>query len=184
MTRVPIESIEPSVPANSSDRSIRIRTYEERDSAPTLAIFLAAITRTAAADYTPEQVRAWARPDEREPASWHAGMAARNSFVATVGSEVAGFSDVDRHGYIDMMFVAPERQRRGVAHTLLAEAERRAREYAADELHADVSLTARPFFERHGFRVVVEQHPVRAGVELINFRMSKALDRPRPPASW
>lgn len=36
-----------------------------------------------------------------------------------------------------------------------------------------MSITARPFFEHHGFVAVTEQHPVRAGVELVNWRMVK-----------
>jgi hypothetical protein len=34
---------------------------------------------------------------------------------------------------------------------------------------------SRPFFERHGFTVDAEQHPVRAGVELTNYKMRKEL---------
>ncbi|NQX17517.1 GNAT family N-acetyltransferase [Rathayibacter sp. VKM Ac-2857] len=148
---------------------IAIRPYAESDAAGTLAVFLAAVTETAAADYSPEQIRAWA--GERDVPTWHLAMQARNAFVATVDGELAGFSDVSVTGYIDMMFVAPRFLRRGVATRLLAEAESQAP--TAPELSADVSITARPFFERHGFVAVAEQHPVRAGVELVNWRMVK-----------
>lgn len=154
-----------------------VRPYTETDAAPTLAIFIDAITITAATDYSPEQVQAWARPEDRDAVSWHLSMSGRSSFVATVDDEVAGFSDIDDHGFIDMMFVAPRHQRRGVARALLVEAERRARERGATSLTADVSITARPFFERAGFSVEREQHPVRQGVRLVNFRMSRSLPR-------
>ncbi len=36
---------------------------------------------------------------------------------------------------------------------------------------------ARPFFERHGYRVVEEERPVRCGVEFLRFKMEKALGR-------
>ncbi|WP_258065505.1 hypothetical protein [Rathayibacter tritici] len=39
---------------------ITIRPYLECDAADTLAVFLAAVTETAAADYSPEQITAWA----------------------------------------------------------------------------------------------------------------------------
>jgi hypothetical protein len=39
--------------------------------------------------------------------AWHLALHKRNSFVATVNGEVAGFSDVDDHGHVDMLFVAP-----------------------------------------------------------------------------
>jgi len=152
-----------------------IRPYEHSDAAATLAVFISAVTETASADYTPEQVQAWAQPGRRDAATWHAAMLARCSIVATIGGELAGFSDVSPDGYLDMMFVSPRHQRRGVARQLLAHLEAQARGEGTPALSADVSITARPFFERHGFRVEAEQHPVKAGVELTNYKMRKVL---------
>ena len=42
-------------------------------------------------------------------------------------------------------------------------------------LYAQVSLTARPFFEHAGFEVVSEQHLLVRGVALKNFCMEKML---------
>ncbi|WKK72594.1 GNAT family N-acetyltransferase [Rathayibacter oskolensis] len=153
-----------------------LREYRPSDAAATLEVFLAAVTGTAAADYSPEQISAWARADDRPLPAWHAAMAARRAFVIESGGAVAGFSDVAASGFIDMMFVSPRFLRRGVATRLLAHAEDLARRSGAVELSADVSITARPFFESRGFAVVAEQHPVRAGVALTNFRMRKPLE--------
>ncbi|ALE06146.1 acetyltransferase [Arthrobacter sp. ERGS1:01] len=155
--------------------SIVIRPYGESDAAATLAVFIAAVTETASADYTAEQVQAWAQPERRDVGTWHAAMLARNSVVATIEGELAGFSDVGPDGYVDMMFVSPRHQRRGVARQLLAHAEAHARSNGTPALSADVSITARPFFEQHGFTVEAEQHPVKAGVELTNYKMRKQL---------
>ena len=154
---------------------IEIRPYGERDASATLAIFIDAITKTAAGDYTPAQVRAWARPKDSDRESWHASMQVRNSFVAQLTGEVAGFSNVSKAGYIDMLFVSPRFQRRGIATRLLAEAERRARLAGAPSLWANVSITARPVFEREGFSVEEVQHPSLEGVTLMNFSMRKSL---------
>lgn len=155
--------------------SLVIRPYEHSDAADTLAVFIAAVTETASADYTAEQVQAWAQPGRRDVGTWHAAMLARNSIVATIGGELAGFSDVSPDGYVDMMFVSPRHQRRGIAGQLIARVEAHARSEATPALSADVSITARPFFERHGFTVEAEQRPVKAGVELTNFKMRKEL---------
>ncbi|POH71683.1 GNAT family N-acetyltransferase [Arthrobacter glacialis] len=140
-----------------------------------MAIFLAAVTETAAADYSPEQIQAWARPEARELSTWHAAMHGRNSYVATVDGEPAGFSDIDPQGYIDMMFVAPRYLRLGVARQLLGHVESKARADHLTALTADVSITARPFFERHGFVVEAKQHPVMVGVQLTYYAMKKNL---------
>lgn len=154
---------------------LEIRPYRSDDADATLAVFIAAITITAARDYSPVQVTAWARPEHRNVAEWHRGMAARGSVVAVVRDEIAGFSDVSADGHIDMMFVAPAFTRRGVASALLAFLEARARASAARQLSADVSITARPLFESRGFTVEAVRHPIITGVRMTNFRMTKPL---------
>lgn len=163
------------VSTNTEAPAIVIHPYGPEDAADTLAIFLAAVTETAAADYTLEQIQAWARPEVRELSTWHAAMQERNSYVATVNGEPAGFSDIDPRGYIDMMFVAPGYLRLGVARQLLGFVEAHARSEHLTALTADVSITARPFFERNGFVVQAEQHPVKSGVQLTNYAMKKNL---------
>lgn len=152
-----------------------IRPYRREDAASTLAVFIDAITVTAAADYAPEQIAAWARPEQRDLTEWDRAMLGRNSLVAVADGAIAGFSDVSAGGHIDMMFVSPHHARRGVATALLARLEAEACAAGAVALSTDASLTARPFFERCGFVANAEQHPVIGGVRLTNFRMSKAL---------
>ena len=164
---------------NATPQGLSIRPYRAGDALVTLRIFTVAITETAAADYSSEQVEAWAQPGQIEVESWHHAMHRRNSFVAAVHGEVVGFSDVDRDGYIDMMFVDPQHQRQGVARALLAEAERQAGELCAAQLTADVSITARPFFESQGFFVDHLQEFVQRGVRFVNFRMRKLLHEQR-----
>lgn len=160
---------------NTNTPVVAIRPYRLVDAADTLAIFLAAVTETAAADYSPEQIRAWARPEDRELSTWHAAMCGRNSYVATVDGEPAGFSDVNLQSYIDMMFVSPRFLRLGVARRLLGHVEAHARAASLTELTANVSITARPFFERCGFVVEAGQHPMMVGVQLTNCAMKKYL---------
>lgn len=152
-----------------------IRSYRGADAAATLKVFNDAITISAASDYSPEQLVAWVQPGTRSLARWHKLMLSRNSFVAVVYGEIAGFSDVAANGHIEMLFVAPHLQRRGIARALLGVAEHQAAATAAKSLTADVSITARPLFEACGFTVVQQQNPVRQGVQFINFRMRKVL---------
>ncbi|MFE6995143.1 GNAT family N-acetyltransferase [Microbacterium sp. NPDC057659] len=154
---------------------IQIRDCRDSDAAATLQVFLDAVTVTAAADYSPEQIAAWARPEKRSIEEWSAAMQRLAGIVAVIDGRVAGFSDVSAEGDIDMMFVSPDFTRRGVARALLTELESRARTAGTPVLSANVSVTARPFFEHVGFSVEAEQHPVIDGVELTNFRMMKPL---------
>lgn len=46
---------------------------------------------------------------------------------------------------------------------------------AEAELTADVSITARPFFEKVGFRIVNRQTVVKQDIELMNYKMTRQL---------
>lgn len=138
-------------------------------------MFLAAVAQTAARDYTPAQLEAWARPD-RDRDAWARARARANTRVAEVDGRIAGFTDVTDDGYIDMMFVDPDHGARGVATALLAWAETTARATAATRLSTRASITARPFFEARGFAVVEECTAIANGVTLTNYQMIRPLD--------
>ncbi|WP_241983613.1 MULTISPECIES: GNAT family N-acetyltransferase [unclassified Cryobacterium] len=128
---------------NSSDASlVTLRAYDPSDAADTLAVFTDAITQTAGAHYTAEQIDAWAQPGRRDLTRWDKAMSERGTVVAIQGTEVVGFSDVDQSGYIDMLFVSPRHLRRGIARTLLSFVEQQARSAETAELTSDVSVTA------------------------------------------
>ncbi|ROQ40039.1 putative acetyltransferase [Frondihabitans sp. PhB188] len=144
---------------------MELRAYLPEDAAATLAVFRRAIRVTAAGDYTPAQIEAWAS-DDIDGGDWAARRLASATVVAVAEGRVVGFSDVDDSGCIDMLFVDPAVARRGVASRLL--------ESLGDgprSVHA--SRTARPFFERHGFVVVAEGRPITRGVELVNYVMER-----------
>jgi putative acetyltransferase len=152
-----------------------VRAYVPDDAGSTLSVFLDAVTVTASRNYSPEQIAAWAAPGERSIEEWDRSRAKTDTVVAISDDTVVGFSDVDATGYINMMFVDPQFARRGVATALLEEVERYALDLGVARLFTDASITARPFFEHHGFTVVAQQSPVHRGVKLTNYRMVKQL---------
>jgi len=64
-------------------------------------VFLDAVTETASAHYSAGQIAAWARPNERDVTQWNSARTSLKTYVATIGDEIAGFSDVGDDGYID-----------------------------------------------------------------------------------
>lgn len=90
-------------------------------------------------------------------------------WVTVIDLLPVGFiSAVDR--YIDLLFVAPEYGRRGIASALLQEL---FAQIPHGSLTVDASITAKPFFARHGFRVEEEQQVAVRGETFINYRMEK-----------
>lgn len=42
-------------------------------------------------------------------------------------------------------------------------------------IFSEVSITAKPFFEKWGFRIVTQQTIIRKGIELTNFKMERTV---------
>lgn len=82
-------------------------------------------------------------------------------------------------GHLDMMYVHPAHRGVGTATALLAEIEAAARTQGHSRIFTEASITARPFFERRGFRLVAAQDAKARGQTLTNFRMEKFLARRR-----
>lgn len=152
---------------------VLIRPYLPGDADATIGIFLLAIREVASKDYSPEQVDAWARVDDRN--AWAARRASRPAWMAELDGRPIGFADLVPDGLVDMMFVHPRFQGLGAASLLLRQVEQQAGALGLDRIHTEASITARPFFERRGFVLVQEQMVEKRGQWFRNFRMEKAL---------
>ena len=154
--------------------AITIRAYEASDAKTLTNLFRDSVRAIASRDYTRSQILAWA-PDDIDEGRFGQKCESRLTWVAEVEAKIAGFSDLESDGHIDMLFVHPDFQRRGVARALLGHVENTARTMDLRRLYADASLTARPTFEAMGFRVIVPQTVTKRGEPMMNFRMEKRL---------
>jgi GNAT superfamily N-acetyltransferase len=153
---------------------VRIRGYEERDAAGIARLFHETVHAVNRADYTPEQLRAWA-PDVPDPEIWHARMSTRCTLVAEEADEVIAFAELEGDGHLDMLYCRWDVVGRSIGSSLYRVIEREALGRGLARITTEASITARPFFERHGFVVVREQLVALDGVELTNFAMEKHL---------
>ena len=146
-----------------------VRRYRAGDCRTLTKLFYETVHSVNARDYTPEQLDAWA-PAVPDAGEWDRSLRAHTCFVAEENGAVVGFGDMDPSGYLDRLYVSKDFQGRGAASALCGalEAAVRAARYTT---HA--SITARPFFEKRGWRVVKEQSVERRGVTMTNFVMEK-----------
>jgi putative acetyltransferase len=151
-----------------------VRDYGRGDAEPICRLFYETVRTVNLGDYSPEQVRAWA-PEVPDPAAWHERMSGRHTLVADEGGEVVGFAELEEDGHLDMLYCRPDAVGRGVGSLLYAAVEERARGLGLDRISTEASITARPFFERHGFAVLRRNTVLRQGTGLTNFFMDKAL---------
>ena len=102
-------------------------------------------------------------------------MAARRTLVAEENSEVVGFAELEENGHLDTFYLRKDAVGRGVGGLLYRAVEEEAYSLGLARIFTEASITARPFFERRGFRVLREQTVQRQGVGLTNFVMEKSL---------
>src|SRR5918911_4500949 len=77
----------------------RIRDYQAGDAPEIARLFYETVRSVSRADYSDEQVEAWA-PGVPDPEEWHARMAGRRTLVAEEGGEVVGFVELEAAAFM------------------------------------------------------------------------------------
>ncbi|WP_028551214.1 GNAT family N-acetyltransferase [Paenibacillus sp. UNC451MF] len=155
-----------------------IRKFQASDTSPIVALFYETVHSVNGRDYSQEQLDAWAPRDEEmlKLATWRDSLSRNSTYVAEIGGGmIVGFSDMTSEGHLDRLYVHKDFQRQGIATALVNTLETEARALGLAEIDTEASITARPFFERHGYRVIESQVVERRGIQLVNFKMIKSM---------
>ena len=161
---------------------MEIRPYKTEDIQEIAELFYQTVHTVNAADYTNEQLDAWA-DGNIDLAAWDRSFQAHMTLVAVVTpseaedkkvvqEQIAGFADMDSTGYLDRLYVHRDFQRCGIASALC---DRLEEAVDAEQFTTHASITAKPFFEKRGYRVIREQQVERKGILLTNYVMGKIL---------
>ena len=137
-------------------------------------LFYDTVTNICTADYDEEQIVAWTSRNNAE--RWRSKIQDQYFFVAETLGNIIGFASLTACGYLDMMYVHKDFQKRGVTQQLLIHIEQLAAALNLKEISSDVSITAKPFFEKHGFAIVKEQLVELNGITLTNYKAVKYLE--------
>ncbi len=155
---------------------ILIRRYNDGDAKFISQLYYDTIHTVNAKDYSKEQLEAWAPYSSvKDYSGWEEKLQKIKPFVALIGEQIVGFAEFEPNGHIDCFYVHHEFQGRGVGSALMREIEIEAREKLLGRIYAEVSITAKPFFEAKGFKVVKQQTVTLRGVDLVNFVMEKSI---------
>jgi putative acetyltransferase len=151
-----------------------IRRWAESDTEALADVFRRSVREVASRDYRPAQIEAWAAAPG-ETSAWNERMRKRVVFVAEHDRRPIGFIQYEPPDHIDMTYVHPEWQRRGIASALLSALEAEARKHNVPRLNVEASITSRPFFAARGYEVITPQIVTARGQDFLNYRMSKRL---------
>jgi putative acetyltransferase len=149
-----------------------IRRYQPGEESAIWNVYFRTTHESNARDYHPDLLHRWAPPDQ-DMDQWRLRVMDRNPFVAEVEGQIVGMAEMDEQGGIDYFYVLPEFQGQRIGLSLLKALESEARKNEVRALTADVSHTAKKFFESQGFQVVEARANVILGHSAPNFAMRK-----------
>lgn len=153
--------------------NLGIRRLAAQDIPEMRKLFRATVLTVNSKYYTKEEVEDWASCGDSVE-HWKE-LLAKNNYIGALDGQggIVGFSSMNAEGYLHSMFVHKDWQGKGVATLLLSEVEKIARRYGVHKISVEVSVTARPFFEKHGYKVVKEQKAKANRLYLTNYVMEK-----------
>ena len=137
-------------------------------------LYVDTIQSVCNADYTPEQIGVWTS-SVANTARWEKILREQMVVLAEKNNKIIGYGTLLDDQYIDLFYVHKDHQRQGIAYRILSQIESQAQRAGTRKIWSEVSITAKPFFEKSGFKVLAQQHNLLRGVELINFRMEKTM---------
>ncbi|AZA90727.1 putative acyltransferase [Chryseobacterium nakagawai] len=159
---------------STSNNPITIRKSNQEDLSEMLLLFKDTITAVCKEDYNTDQLEAWKSGSENTK-RWLNVMKEQYILIAESENKMVGFCTLDQGNYIDLLFVHKDYQHQGIASQLYHLIEEKALQQDQKLLTAEVSKTAKPFFERVNFKVILEQTVRVKGIDLINYKMEKYL---------
>ena len=146
-----------------------IRQYEPADCENLAKLFYETVHTINAKDYSQEQLNVWAT-DNIDLDVWNESLSEHYTVVAVENNIIVGFGDIDKSGYLDRLYVHKDYQRQGIATAICNKLEQAVK---VNKIITHASITAKPFFEQRGFKVVKEQQVERNGIALTNYVMEK-----------
>ena len=156
-------------------KDVRFRMAETGDIPEIKNLLKSTVLTVNAQDYTADEVADWASCGDKS-GHWEE-LFSRFHIIAATDSEnrIIGFSAIGSDGYLHSLFVHKDWQNKGIGTLLLSEAEKTAMTCGATQITSDVSITARPFFEKHGYSIIKEQKAKANRLYMTNYMMKKKL---------
>ncbi|XOQ44691.1 MAG: N-acetyltransferase domain-containing protein [Clostridium sp.] len=145
-----------------------LRRYQPSDCREMAELFYNTVHTINAKDYTKEQLDVWAT-GHVDLEKWNQSFQEHFSLVAIENKIIIGFGDIDKTGYLDRLFVHKDYQKKGVAAAICDKLEQAVK----GKIITHASITARPFFEKRGYKIIKKQQLKKQGVVLTNFVMKK-----------
>lgn len=160
-------------------KKLVLRQAKPEDVEEMCRLFVDTIHTVCDKDYNEEQRRIWVTRAENKEV-WLNKVRDEYVLLAESSENLVGFSALRANDYLDLLYVHKDYQRKGIARILCHFIEKEALRRNGTIMYSDVSITAKPFFEKNGYHLLQEQKNVINNVEIVNYRMCKDLSTTKP----
>ena len=141
--------------------TVNIRLARPEEAELLLQIHHASVQGLCAGQYDAEQIAHWF--DGRDASIYTEGIAQQRLWLACAPDPV-GFIEVDEHS-IDKLFVLPQAAGLGVGKLLLQHGMAFLQAQGQREIEIDATLTAAPFYQKHGFHILAQTQSKHGGAD-------------------
>ena len=153
---------------------MQIRLFHSQDTDQIAQLFYQTVHEINCRDYSRSQCLAWS-PENLYFRDWAKICASRYTFVAEIESVIVGFGELEVNGHIDCFYCHKDYQRCGVGSQIYRAIEQKAIELRLQRLFTESSITAKPFFQHMGFKLISKQQVTCRGETFTNYAMEKFL---------
>lgn len=151
---------------------LNLRKAKIEDLTEIKTVFEQTIIETCKNDYSLNERNVW-KSAVNKTEKWKNSIKKEYFIVAENEGKIVGFSSLKESNYLNLMYVHKDFTRQGIAHKMYDKLKSESIRLGVDKLTADVSKTARSFFEKKGFHVVKENVNKIENEILINYNMSE-----------
>ncbi len=154
-----------------------IRPFKSLDIDELIKLFYNTVRNIDDLCYTKEQREAWA-PKEIDKNLWEKELSKDITYVVEHNLNkkiIVGFGQMTHEGYLDKLYVHKDYQRKGIASLIYKTLEEKSQALGLKEITTESSITALPFFKKHGFIIIGKKDKVRHCVTLVSYKMKKNL---------
>lgn len=155
---------------------VEVRPALNADAEAAVEVLRRSITEVCLADHQNDAptLERWLR--NKTPERFRSWRSAPDNFlvVAVCAGVICGVGAIRQSSDLDLLYVHPSYQRRGIGRALLMVLESRAREWGLSTIRLIASATARPFYEHFGYEYLPAESSPGYGV-LYDYRYRKLL---------
>jgi GNAT superfamily N-acetyltransferase len=137
-------------------KGMHVRPAKSEDASAALNVLRDSIATLCVADHKndPEILQRWLSNKTPEQFSRWLSDQDRHIVVAELGSQICGVGMVHRSGDLDLCYVQPTKERRGVGAAMMSALESQAKQWRLDKVKLISTVGARSFYERLGYAFI------------------------------